>query len=60
MSDYYILKVHYRELFLISIENLFLIFRSDFSLFCVFLPENRPFKQQKTEALTPVSPVCCI
>jgi len=60
MSDFYIPKDHQRELFLIFIENLFLIFWSDFSLFCVFSSENRPFERKKTEALTPVSPVCCI
>jgi len=60
MSDFYIAKVHPRELFLFFIENLFLIFWSDFSLFCVFLPENRPFEHKKNQALAPVSSVCCI
>ena len=60
MSDFYIAKVHSWELFLIFIENLFLIFWSDFSLFCVFLSENRPFERKKTEALAPVSSVCFV
>jgi len=59
MWEFYIAKVHSWELFLIFIENLFLIFWSDFSLFCVFLSENRSFERKKTEALTPVSPICC-
>ena len=60
MSDFYIPKDHLRELFLFSIEKLFLIFQSDLSSFCIFLSEYRPCLTQKTEALAPVSPVCCI
>ena len=60
MWEFYIAKVHSWELFLIFIENLFLIFWSDFSLFCVFLSENRSFERKKTEALASVSPVYCI
>ena len=55
MSGFYIPKEHSRDLFLIFIENLFLIFWSNFSLFYVFLSENRPFKRKKTEAFAPVS-----
>lgn len=54
MSDFYIPKDHSQELFLFSTENLFLIFQSVLSPFCIFLSENRPFTQQKTEAHTSV------
>ena len=60
ISDFYILKVHSRELFLFFIENLFLIFWSNYSPFSIFSSENRPFEQQKTEARAPVSHICFV
>ena len=57
MLDFYISKDHSQELFLLSTENLFLIFWSDLSSFCIFLSEYRPYLTQKTRALTLVSQV---